>query len=167
MRKNYTLIQMFKIMKEAFPRSELRPYSEQEKLFNTGKYKIIINEDSGIVRGFLNFWCLNNINFIEYIAVKSEFRGMGIGSEMIKRYLSENTRPTVLEVEIPLDGMKERRIKFYERLGFNLNFYFYNQPSFERWPSDVSMYMMSYPNRLTFRDFVHVKEEIYKNVYLM
>ena len=47
-RKN-DLEQIFDIMRESFPKYELKPKEEQEKLFDNNKYKIITSTDLGSI----------------------------------------------------------------------------------------------------------------------
>lgn len=168
MYKKCDLEQVFDIMQGAFSKNEFRPYSEQENLLANNKYKIITNINvNGKISGFLSFWDLKGVRFIEHIAVKNDMRGMGIGSKLVNKYLFKNPGCTVLEVEVPDNEIKKRRIRFYERLGFHLNLYFYSQPSFIAGQPDIPMYIMSHPGKLNFKDFVHIRDKIYRNVYFI
>lgn len=46
----------------------------------------------------------------------------------MEEYIRQSGKPVLLEVEPPLGEMEQRRIGFYERLGFHLNPYAYVQP---------------------------------------
>ncbi len=168
MNKSNNFNQIFNIMKEAFPVSEIRDYKSQEAVFEKYNYNIITSKGTdGKIRGFLSFWKLESFNFIEHIAVKEEFRGNGIGANLINTYLLQNPLLTILEVEVPNDEIKRRRINFYKRAQFYLNLYFYSQPSFVKGIQDIPMYIMSYPSPINFNEFIFLREKIYKNIYLV
>ena len=168
MDKDCEFNQIFTIMEEAFPREEIRSYKNQKNVFGQKNYSIITSKDSnGNINGFLSFWKLKSINFIEHIAVKEEFRGNGIGSNLVNTYLLQHKSPTILEVEAPLNEINTRRINFYKRAGFYLNLYFYSQPSFIKGRPDVPMYIMSYLKQINFREFSHLRDEIYKHIYFI
>ena len=191
MDKEYIFKQIFNIMKESFPENELREYEPQKRVFNKTNYHYIISQETmanggkyienkemqedgrngekteteGDIKGFLSFWSLCGFNFIEHVAVKKDYRGQGIGTELIRNYFKQNNLKTILEVETPTNSIKTKRIKFYEKLGFKLNFYFYSQPSLKKGLQGVPMYIMSYPEELNFREFINLREELYKNIY--
>lgn len=168
MNKDSEFEQIFNIMEQSFPKSEIREYEEQKIILNNDKYHIITSKSpNGDINGFLTFWNLESVNFIEHIAVKDTFRGKGIGSRLICKYLSETCLPTILEVEAPLNETAVRRIKFYEKSGFYLNLYFYSQPSFVKGGLSIPMYIMSSPNKINFNEFILLRKEIYKKIYFL
>lgn len=159
--------QVFAIMKESFPEDEFRAYIDQKNILKDTRYKLISEDDlNGNILGFLTFWELKLFNFVEHIAVKPNLRGKGLGSNLIRKYLDQSNGLTVLEVELPNDKIKVRRIKFYENLGFKLNLYFYNQPSFIKGNEDVPMYIMSFPNYLNLDEFIYIRKDLNKYIYL-
>jgi ribosomal protein S18 acetylase RimI-like enzyme len=68
---------------------------------------------------------------VEYLAVKEKLRGDGIGTRVMREFLSRMADvPVVLEVELPVCQLTRRRVGFYERLGLRLMPDFYVQPSY-------------------------------------
>lgn len=159
--------QIFKIMEKSFPKGEFRKYQDQKALFNDPKYNIIVqNNSEGDVVGFLSFWVLDNLNFIEHIAVRPDLKGRGVGSCLVNKYLYKyDQQLTVLEVEIPSNEVGIKRIEFYKKLKFNLNMYYYNSPTLCPGTPSIPMYIMSYPKELDFIEFIKVRETLYKNIY--
>ena len=92
-------------------------------------------------------------------------RGKGIGSEMLKDFIKNSTHPIILEVELPNNEMSVRRIKFYEKLGFVLNYFKYYQMPLRNNCKPMEMYIMSYPKALILEEFESIKNSIYKTVY--
>ncbi len=100
--------------------------------------------------------------FLEHLAVKSEHRKKGIGSELL-RSAQQTELPVVLEVEPPKTEFQAKRIRLYRGLGFRLNQQFYEQPAYDSRKSRVRLFLMSYPGLIT--DFEVTRDHIYKNVY--
>lgn len=161
--------EIFKIMDESFPNSEIRTYEEQKKLLNNDKYNIYIeNDNSGAIVGFLAYWILKNCIFFEHLAVSKNSRGKGIGTKIIEFNLKnlKNIREFIfLEVEPPISEISKKRINFYKRLGFNLNKFFYEQPSLRKTEKSQHLLIMSYPTLIDEKTFIDYKREIYDNIY--
>ena len=62
-----------------------------------------------------------------------------------------NDKPILLEVELPYSTINQRRITFYERIGFKLNQHYYEIPPLKKSLLPLQLLLMSYPT------------EIYKN----
>ena len=164
MDKNFD--QIFNLMQVSFPKEEFRDYEGQKKLLDNPKYSIVSRfAGNDKLIGFISFWSLNGFNFIEHFAVNPSQRGQGTGSKMLKEFIKESDKPVVLEVELPGNEMAERRIGFYERNGFLLNTFDYYQKPLRAESSEMKLYLMSYPKKLSNKEFEQVKNEIYDNVY--
>lgn len=90
----------------------------------------------------------NNYVLISLLAVFKEYRGLGIGSEFMKRLhlMYQDKQVLIVEVERPdhaktleeVDS-RRRRIEFYERAGFHL----IKGVDYSIW--DIPMYLMALP----------------------
>ncbi len=112
------------IYNNSFPDKERRPLNdlkdnikENEKLF-IGKYN-----DSIIM--FSMIWEIENTDylFLDYIAVKKEYRNKKIGTVFLKNIFNifKNYNSIIFEIENPEEGENKsqriRRINFYRKLG--------------------------------------------------
>lgn len=159
--------QVFEIMKQSFPEAEYREYSEQKKLLSNSSYRLLTekNEQNEVI-GFLAGWEFESFRYIEHLAVSPNIRGGGIGKRLMERYMKQTAKPVILEVELPEDEMKRRRIGFYERLGFCLGDHSYVQPPLRAVGQEtLSLQIMSYPVKLNPTQFEMVKKMLYKEVY--
>ncbi|OAX48059.1 GNAT family N-acetyltransferase [Paenibacillus sp. AD87] len=159
--------QVFEIMKQSFPEAEYREYSEQKKLLSNSCYRLLTEEnEQNEVTGFLAGWEFESFKYIEHLAVSPNIRGGGIGKRLMERYMKQTAKPVILEVELPEDEMKRRRIGFYERLGFCLGDHSYVQPPLRAVGQEtLSLQIMSYPAKLNPTQFEMVKKMLYKEVY--
>lgn len=159
---------LYKLMSEAFPSEERRNYEDQKRLLNEDAYSITSHKDEvGNITAFIASWEFSHFVFIEHFAVSSKIRGNGMGTLMIKDYLSNCSKSIFLEVEPPENDISMRRIEFYKRLGFHLNDYDYLQPPLQKQHDFLPLRIMSYPKRVDNKEFIDFKNVIYDKVYNM
>lgn len=157
---------IFTIMTASFPESERRTYAGQKDLLADPHYRLVTETDeNNIIIAFLASWEFPQFRFVEHIAVDPGIRGGGIGGKLMAAYIGESAKPIVLEVEPPDTDMAQRRISFYERLGFHLNPFEYMQPPLQKGQPELSLKIMSYPQTLTDAEFALYKETLYSKVY--
>ena len=152
---------------ESFPLSERRPVEKMLDLYR-GDFPFIISvtvEDDQLV-GFLTYWDLDDFIFAEHFAISPEFRNGGYGRKVMELFKNDMTKPIVLEVELPATILSERRIGFYQRLGFKLweNIQ-YQQPAYYEHTGTVPMKLMSYGNIDVEKELIEIKGKIYSVVY--
>lgn len=158
---------VYEIMSASFPETEYRTKPGQEKLLNRPEYRLIGESDhrEGTI-AFLAVWEFPELCFIEHLAVDPTVRGGGVGNKLVQRYLEEQSiQPTILEVELPENELSARRIKFYERIGFHLNEFSYEQPPLREGAKPLPLKIMSYPEPLTEQEFHTCKDILYSQVY--
>lgn len=167
--------EVYRIMEDSFPENERRTYAEQAALLDSEGYNLFAFRESADadIEGFVGFWKLNDLLFIEHIAVDAVYRSKGIGSEMLEEITKKcNFSPNrktyngiVLEVELPNDPVAVSRIKFYERHGFFLNKYDYVQPPMKENMEFLPLYIMSYGRELSGEEFIAVRNILYREIY--
>lgn len=79
-----------------------------------------IMDDSDEFAGMAVIWELGICRYLLYLAVLKEKRNMGLGAAALTSLKKESGLPLLLEVELPTDDLKQRRIGFYERNGFHI-----------------------------------------------
>ncbi len=114
-----------KYMREDFPPDELKPLRYITKAVSEGWYKVYLFYDRCIKAYAFVASCGDNIAFLDYFAVLTDYRGEGIGSEAFKK-LSElpDVKYIVFEVESVEtaknsedETIRKKRIDFYTRNG--------------------------------------------------
>ena len=141
---------MMRVFMESFPESERRPREWFDRLvegeqrfyclaYGNGDamlcYWRLMMERDGVLMPFV---------YVEYLAVRKELRGGGVGTQVMGEFLRRmNDVPVVLEVELPVCGLTRKRVDFYERLGLKLMPDYYEQPSYGVVPG-LEMKLMLY-----------------------
>lgn len=160
---------LFEIMEYSFPACERRDFDEQFSEFQKVPFRSMVLEDSENplkILGFMNYWELSEIVYLEHFAVAREFRRHGIGGRLMKRLCETHDIPVILEVEPPeTSDYAVRRIKFYENLGFFANDYEYYQPPYRANETPVRLILMSSGTPLSSEEFVRVRDVIYSDAY--
>lgn len=161
-----TFDQVFKIMEKSFPTTEFRTYSAQKKLLTNPYYRLLTERnDNNEVIAFLCSWEFKFFRYIENIAVSSTIRGRGVGNKLMRRYIDQSKLPIVLEVEPPETELQQKRVRFYERLGFHLNSHHHIQPPLREGNPILHLNIMSHPELLTDSQYEKIRYTLFKEVY--
>ncbi|MGM5629937.1 GNAT family N-acetyltransferase [Apibacter raozihei] len=158
---------MEKLYLDSFPKEEQRPTERMFKAYENSqnKFSILLAVTESKNVGFFNFWDFDKFIFAEHFAISSDFRSGGYGSRVMKVFMENISKPIVLEVEPPETEISQRRIGFYERLGFKLwDKIKYRQPSYESKGISYPMRIMSVGELDIEKDHKSVIETIH-NVY--
>ena len=139
----------WELYQEAFPLEERRLLDDQIRVFNKSNYHfdVMINEKELI--GFLLWWDFEKHRFIDHFATSKQHRNKGFGKLILNRFMNRNEKPILLEVELPTSAINQRRIKFYERIGFKLNQHYYEMPPLKEGQSPLQLLLMSYPDHIS------------------
>lgn len=154
-------------MECSFPIEEVRPRENAKAQLRNPKYCIWISKNAADqILGFIAEWDLGSNLFLEHVAVDQTRRGAGIGSGMMAAYLVQATKPVVIEVEDEKTETNSRRIGFYQRLGFHLSQYGYDQPVYRGdLNKKISLKLMTYPEPLTAAGFETFKKQVFSQIY--
>lgn len=156
--------QVIQLYEQAFPVEERRNLSAQQTLLNSGALRLALLEKDGLFAGFVFYWQLTDFAFIEHFAVSADQRGAGIGSGVMR--LMEQEYPCiVLEVEPPHTIDAQRRIRFYEGLGFTAYTFSYLQPPYQAGGQPLPMLLMQKGMPPEEHTFSKISTEIYLEVY--
>ena len=159
-----TFPQVFEKMKAAFPYEERRDYLDQQECMNDERFKFLEIFDDAQAVGFTALWDLDGFLFIEHIAIDQDKRSGGYGSKTIELIKSTFNKPVILEAEAPKTAQQIKRIRFYDRLGFKINDFPYEQPSYHG-DEGVPLKILSYPELLSDAEFENFINETRKSAY--
>lgn len=153
-------------MVASFPPEEYRAL-DQLRLFTDTRPEfynnLILNDDTPV--GLLTYWDFNTFCYAEHFAIDPAQRNGGIGRQALTLLCHHLQKPIVLEVEMPVEEMAQRRINFYRRLGFTLWDKPYRQPPYKPGDDYLPMRLMSYGDINCEQAFEDVKACIYRHVY--
>lgn len=138
----------WKLYEEAFPFYERRKLEAQILLLKNPNYKFDVFVEKNAFIGFILWWNFKDFQYIDHFAVTKSKRNNGYGAKILKEFIKRNSKPTLLEVELPDSSINTKRIKFYERLGFKLNQHQYKVPSSID-DRKIDLLVMTYPRMIS------------------
>lgn len=121
------------------------------------RYRLDAWLDGGLFVGFMGWWDFGDFRYIEHVAVSPDVRSSGYGNRILTQWLGASTRPVLLEIEEVVDEPTRRRLRFYERLGFNPVPGVHGQPVYQGDGPEPVMQVLSWPEPVTERqrlDFI-------------
>ena len=155
----------FSLLSRSLPPTEHRSYEAQSALFARSAYGVLMGEREGEVCALMALWSFLGFRYLEHFAVEPALRGQGIGREMLRRYIGEDPRPLILEVEPPETDIARRRIGFYTRCGMFLSDFPYAQPPLNEGDGMLPLMLMSSGGGLTHAQAAEVRNVLYREVY--
>lgn len=160
-----TFEQIFPLLEEAFPITELREKERQRAMLQNPCYRLYGVRKEGGFGAVFAAWEIDDFLYIEHFAVKKAFRNGGYGGRLLDAFLEEKRKPTVLEVEEPEDDLTRRRIGFYQRHGFIFNTYPYLQPPMRAGQDMLPLKLMTKPTAIDEETYQRYKKKIHTIVY--
>jgi ribosomal protein S18 acetylase RimI-like enzyme len=157
---------LFNLYTQAFPQSECRTWAgielelDTENRFNA--HALLINNE---FVGLLNYWIFDRFLYIEHFAISADLRGQHIGREAMNMLMEQTKLPIVFEVEMPVNPMAIRRIRFYERLKFSVLSHHYAQPPYDGEGFIMPMLIMSNNVHFANTHFELIKDTLFEEVY--
>ena len=156
---------VYELMQQSFPLAEYRTFADTQALLSRGDYELLVHADADGIIGLIAHWKLDGFLFVEHFAVNAQRRGNGIGGGMMQTYLSQSTLPVILEVEADDSPVARRRIAFYERLGFTLSDFGYEQPCLQGGESHIPLLLMHSPAAVPGERLQQAQQQIFQTVY--
>lgn len=112
------------VFREAFPPQELKSLAVMERMRSLGEYEPCALFEDGKPIGYICLWKNGRYTLIDYLCVHKDIRSGGIGGETVKKTLAAAPEDTIFIGEVEAltgdperDGIINRRLAFYERLG--------------------------------------------------
>lgn len=156
-----------RVYEGAFPPCErrdfslLQPLMEQRQEFS---FCVICQQRENI--GILSSWQFETFAYIEHFAILKELRTKGFGSDSLRLFMRQTTKPIIIEVEPAQTTQAKRRVAFYERLGFSLLNVQYKQPPYRKGEEFVPMNIMTdNPKYFSDNNFQKARATLYSQVY--
>lgn len=153
---------MENLLQTAFPIQERRDSEQQRQNTDDNPlfHNMLITKDDTPI-GLLTYWDFNTFVYIEHFAIDSRLRNGGYGGRVLDRFRQQVASPIVLEAEEPSDELTRRRIGFYQRHGFVLQDFAYQQPPYRQGDEWFPMRLMCSGSM----DLITARDTIYREVY--
>lgn len=110
-------------------------------------------DDNGAFVGLMGWWEYDAFRYVEHLAIAPHARSGGFGSKILKKWMSGSEKPVFLEIDPVVDEITQRRLNFYQRLGFVENAIEHAQPHFQGTGETVPLRVLSFPAAMSAADF--------------
>lgn len=152
---------------DAFPIEERRHFIDLVALLPCPNMHLcaLISAEQPV--GFIIYWQWpdDGVIFIEHFAINPARRGQQLGQQVLKQILTLPAEYVILETELPMASIQQRRIHFYERQGFITSPFPYTQPPYHLENESIPMKLLSLPAIETQADFDRLTGLIQERVY--
>ena len=155
---------VFNKMTDAFPYEERRSPNAQKRCMGDNRFKFLRILDGNEDVGFISLWEFSDYVYIEHLAIDSDKRSGGYGSKTLEKVKELFKKKIILEAEEPVTEQQKKRIRFYDKAGFKVNSYNYEQPSYHG-GDGVPLMILSYPDFISKEEFNLFVTETKNSVY--
>lgn len=115
---------------KSFPVFEQRTGEQQAAAFADPRYHLDLYYEEDVFIGFIAYWQFERYSYVEHFAVHDRHRGRGYGATLLNRFVAEQGRQVVLEIDPIVDEISAARWRFYARCGFSQNSYPHTHPPY-------------------------------------
>lgn len=122
----------YKIYSMSFPIYEQRDREQQIKAFNNEHYKLLCLIKDDLLLSFISCWDFDQYVYIEHLAVDKGYRGQNVGATTLSSFIDLVGKTIILEIDPIIDEISSKRLKFYQKIGFNKNEYKHTHPSYNK-----------------------------------
>lgn len=133
------------LYESTFPVQERRDWPQLLQLLQEPAMQLSVVTAHEEAIGFVIAWKLGSWYYVEHLAVDPAQRGKKYGEKVMQSILEAGHGRVILEVERVHDTNSQRRINFYERLGYTTVDIDYQQPPYRKGDATLPMLLMSNP----------------------
>jgi ribosomal protein S18 acetylase RimI-like enzyme len=156
---------VWKLYEDSFPIAERRKEEDHLRAFADERFFPLSAWDGGELVGLLFYWEWDSYRYLEHLAVSSNLRGQGYGSQLL-RHLRDSDHTAILEIDPLINELSVRRLQFYERAGFTLTPYRFVHLPYRLGVQPVELLIVSYPKMITkeqHKDFLQFLDDVVIN----
>ncbi|MBC5620775.1 MULTISPECIES: GNAT family N-acetyltransferase [Butyricimonas] len=161
------LQRLIPLYEEAFPENERRDIKQLQRLI-LEKPEMHFNaiECDDTLAGLFIYWDLHDFYYMEHLAVFSQMRNLKVGQQVLDYITEHLSGLRLLEVEPTMDEMTTRRVKYYERNGYEILDKSYIQPSYRDERDAGNLWIMGNHRTERLQEFIErIKQVIYRDNY--
>lgn len=155
-----------RLLEASFPKEERRTAERQLSVLAHPDYRLCLAVEDDRIIGLAGFFVTPNFLYFENFCTDPSVRGCGYGAAILQRLVDAySDRLFVLEVELPTDDLKLRRIGFYKRNGMLLNEGIdHIMPHYDAADADVHLLVMTYKRFISAEEYADLVRYLADNV---
>lgn len=153
-----------KLYSTAFPIFEQRTEAQQTRAFSHPKYHLSGYKEDNIFIGFISYWNFQEYIYIEHFAIDRQLRGSGYGSQILKDFISRESKIVLLEIDPITDDISRSRLRFYQKCGFYENPYPHIHPPYRDGYKGHELLILSSPQTISPKGYDMFQKDLHKTV---
>lgn len=158
------------VYEEAFPEDERCPWDRMAGFLSLPGHPFRLEGlylDDGRPAGFNAYSVFGPYVYAIYLAIGRAFRGSGCGSQALAAFHARHAGRLIFgEIEHPATPLAQRRLAFYQALGYHATDIGFVQPPLSLGLGSVPYLIISYPAALTPDDAAAVHEILTQVIYV-
>ncbi|KIO43379.1 MULTISPECIES: GNAT family N-acetyltransferase [Porphyromonadaceae] len=161
------LDRLIPLYEDAFPAEERRDIGQLRRMIKekSDMYFSVVECD-GELCGFFVYWDMKDFYYLEHLAVYPSMRNKKIGQQVLN-YVADHLKGIrLLEVEPMQDEMTTRRVRYYQRNGYQVLEEEYIQPSYDGVRDSCPLWIMGNQHSERLPEFIEtIKRKVYTDNY--
>ncbi|MEG0234142.1 MAG: GNAT family N-acetyltransferase [Hafnia sp.] len=131
-----------RLYETAFPYHEKRDERAKQTALDNESYHLNAWYFNDVFVGFIGCWQFKDYAYIEHLAIDPSLRSQGFGKKVLERFMAQHPL-TILEIDPLTTEIANRRLRFYQGLGFVENSYSHTHPSYHSEINDHELVVLS------------------------
>lgn len=153
-----------KLYETSFPIFEQRTTAQQELALKDSRYELVLFKQDDLFVGFVAAWIFEECVYIEHLAVNTQIRGRGFGSQMMQDFICSQDKVVILEIDPVVDEKSKARLRFYQKCGFKLNAYTHCHPPYRKGFKAHSLMILSSDREISSEEYDAFNAHLCKEV---
>ncbi|WP_165043159.1 GNAT family N-acetyltransferase [Dysgonomonas sp. ZJ709] len=137
------------IYSTSFPIHEQRDTAQQIKAFESDRYSLECTIENSTLIAFIAYWEFEEYIYIEHFAVNDKLRGQNYGSLILHEFINKKEKTVLVEIDPLTDDISIKRLRFYERLNFNINEYDHYHPPYNKKYAPHKLVLLSHNHQIS------------------
>lgn len=161
------LNRLIALYEDAFPVEERRDIGQLKRMIKQ-KSDMYFNaiECDGELCGFFVYWDMKDFYYLEHLAVYPSMRNKKLGQKVLDYAANHLKGVRLLEVEPIRDEMTTRRVRYYQRNGYQVLDEEYIQPSYDGVRDSCPLWIMGNRHSERLPEFIDtIKRKVYLDNY--
>lgn len=154
------------LYESAFPYHEKRDERAKQAALDNQKYHLNAWHHDNVFVGFIGYWKFKDYVYIEHLAINPSLRSQGYGKKVLECFMSQHPQ-TILEIDPLTTEIANRRLRFYQSLGFVENSYSHTHPSYHSEINDHELVVLSSKKIITNSQYVTFLNDLQNVVMIL
>ncbi|NDO82991.1 GNAT family N-acetyltransferase [Citrobacter sp. NCU1] len=132
----------------AFPWHEQREMHAKQQAIANPHYALEGWFEEAQFIGLSGCWTFDDYVYVEHLAIDGALRSQGYGKILLGQILARSPM-TILEIDPLTTEIAEKRLRFYESMGFFANPWPHTHPAYHQGMAGHELIVLSYPEPIT------------------